>query len=73
MGLLTMAHNDQTSIPKLTMEDDQGIIYLVENAQQFWSGMRCYLCYFSNFNRFSDRTGRHVELSDERATDVVLA
>ncbi|KAF9463233.1 hypothetical protein BDZ94DRAFT_1259432 [Collybia nuda] len=32
-----MAFNDQISMPGITMEDDLGIVYLVENAQQFWS------------------------------------
>lgn len=31
----------------LAMEDDQGIVFLVENAQQFWSGMwYSLICYF---------------------------
>jgi hypothetical protein len=25
-------------VPIITMEDELGIVYLVENAQQFWSG-----------------------------------
>lgn len=27
-----------TSAPVLTMQDDLGITYLIESAQQFWSG-----------------------------------
>lgn len=26
-------------MPAITMEDDLGIVYLVDNAQQFWSGV----------------------------------
>ncbi|KAF8062409.1 hypothetical protein FPV67DRAFT_270108 [Lyophyllum atratum] len=32
-----MPLNFHSSVPALAMEDDLGIIYLVENAQQFWS------------------------------------
>ncbi|KAF8056906.1 hypothetical protein FPV67DRAFT_631365 [Lyophyllum atratum] len=32
-----MPLNFHNSVPALAMEDDLGIIYLVENAQQFWS------------------------------------
>jgi hypothetical protein len=33
-----MKHRDNVLVPAITMEDDLGIVYLIENAQQFWSG-----------------------------------
>lgn len=33
-----MAQLNGISVPMITMQDDLGITYVVENAQQFWSG-----------------------------------
>ncbi|KAF8624684.1 hypothetical protein AX17_007015 [Amanita inopinata Kibby_2008] len=34
---MAMANNHSTLIPAITMEDELGIVYVVETAQQFWS------------------------------------
>jgi hypothetical protein len=33
-----MAHSDNNLMPAVAMADDLGIVYLIETAQQFWSG-----------------------------------
>lgn len=33
-----MTSHDQLVMSAIAMEDDLGIVYLVETAQQFWSG-----------------------------------
>jgi len=33
-----MAHPDSTLVPAVSMDDEVGIVYLIETAQQFWSG-----------------------------------
>jgi len=33
-----MAHPDSNLVPAVSMDDEVGIVYLIETAQQFWSG-----------------------------------
>jgi hypothetical protein len=33
-----MAHPEQDLVPAVPVDDGLGIIYLIESAQQFWSG-----------------------------------
>jgi len=35
---LIMPYQDSSHISAITMEDHLGIVYLIETAQQFWSG-----------------------------------
>jgi hypothetical protein len=32
-----------TNVPGLTMQDELGIVYLIDTAQQFWSGVLLHL------------------------------
>ena len=36
--MTSVAQNASTRVPGLTMQDEFGIVYLIETAQQFWSG-----------------------------------
>jgi len=33
-----MADPESTLVPAVSMDDEVGIVYLIETAQQFWSG-----------------------------------
>lgn len=37
----SIAHIDSNKAPVLSMQDDLGIVYLIESAQQFWAGEYC--------------------------------
>jgi len=47
-----MADPESTLVPAVSMDDEVGIVYLIETAQQFWSGElyldHCVRCTHSN-------------------------
>lgn len=61
-------HPDSALVPAVFMGDEVGIVYLIETAQQFWSGEPYPLDHV--LTQTLPRTGRRPQASQQRVPDI---